>query len=171
LTWELLAAYDLYYLTNQDQGETMNALDLLQTVAIISSILLGAWQVRAHTAQIRSAQFQSFTSSFNELNLLGFSDPGYFQELSNNFDPKTGPTERPYYFLGLAISKFEDVFEQYKIFGTISKEIWEAQAPLLLLYLDIPDGRRWWDNAVGGDIDTVNDEFTLYIDAMLKGNK
>jgi len=31
----------------------LNSLDVLQTVAIISSILLSGWQVRAHTAQIR----------------------------------------------------------------------------------------------------------------------
>lgn len=81
----------------------MNSLDLLQTVAIILSILLSVWQVRAHTAQIRSSQLQSFTDGFNELYLLGFGDPGYYEELSKEYEPKTGPTERPFYFLGLAL--------------------------------------------------------------------
>lgn len=53
----------------------------------------------------------------------------------------------------------------------MSKEFWESQAPLLLLYLDTPYGRGWWKNAIGGDISNVDDEFTLYIDAMLNAKK
>ena len=149
----------------------MNVIDLMQTIAIVSSILLSVWQVRAHTAQIRSAQLQTFADGFNELNLLGFGDPGYFNELSKEYDPKLGPTERPYYFLGLAITKFENAFLQYREYGTMTKEYWESQAPILLLYLDTPYGRGWWNNGTGGEVNTSDDEFTQYIDAMLKGNK
>jgi len=148
----------------------VNALDLLQTVAIISSILLGVWQVRAHTAQLRSSQLQSYTDGFNELNLLGFGTLDHYNELSKEYDPKTGPTERPFYFLGLAVSNFHNAYLQYKEYGSMTKEFWESQAPFLFLYLDTPYGRGWWNNAVGRNVDTVDDEFLLYIDALLKGN-
>ena len=141
----------------------MNAIDLLQTVAIISSILLSVWQVRAHTAQIRSAQLQSFSDGFNELNLLGFENPDFYKELSKEFSSNTMATERSYYLLGLVMTKFENAYLQYKGYGTMTKEYWESQAPAILPYLDTPYGRGWWNNVIGGDINTADDEFTLYL--------
>jgi hypothetical protein len=63
----------------------MNTIDILQTVAIVITILIGIWQVRAHTAQLRLEHSHKLIEGFNELMMIGFNHPERFDELSNPY--------------------------------------------------------------------------------------
>ncbi len=65
----------------------MNTIDLLQTAAIVGSILISIWQVRAHTAQLKLDNTNALYDGFNELNMLGIDHPGLFEELNAPYDP------------------------------------------------------------------------------------
>jgi hypothetical protein len=146
----------------------MSVLDLLQTVAIVFSILLGVWQVRAHMKQLRLDQMHKFYDGFNEFNMIGFNHTDYFAELNEPYNPETATSQRTYWLMGYIYTKFEQTFIQYYEYGTLSKEAWEGVAPMMLLWLRTKFGRGWWDTNIVGGAQSGEDEFVNYMNSLLR---
>lgn len=145
----------------------MNTIDILQTVGIVGSILLGIWQVRAHTAQLRLEHSHKLTEGFNELIMVGFNHPEIFDELSKPYKHKKVVRDRAWWLLAYMSNKFERAFHQYRDYGALSKKTWEEFAPLILIWLQTTYGTGFWEKMTDDFSHTVDKEYIAYINSLL----
>ena len=145
----------------------MNTIDILQTAAIVTTILIGVWQVRAHTAQLRLEHNLKLTESFNELLMIGFNHPELFDDLSNQYIVDKDKSDRKYWFMGYVSNKFENAFKQYRDYGALSKKTWEEFAPLILVWYQTRYGRGYWERMIVEFSHTIDGEYISYINSLL----
>ena len=145
----------------------MNSIDLFQTVGIVGSILLGMWQIRAHTAQLRLDHSQKLTESFNELIMVGFNHPELFGELGNPYNSEEGKSDRKWWLLAYMSNKFENAYKQYRDYGALSRKTWEEFGPLILVWLKTPYGIGFWEEMTGEFSHTVDNEYIAYVNSLL----
>lgn len=142
----------------------MNAIDFLQTIAIVFSILMGVWQIRSQTLESRLSRNNKLYEDFNEINLLGFSNPNMMREFEEPYDPKTAKFTQAFWLMGYIHTKMDQIFEQYHKFGTLSKADWETLSPVYLFWLQTKFGRGWWDSR---SQESHDEEFSKYYEQML----
>lgn len=123
----------------------MNNLDLLQTIAIVVSILMGAWQVRSHTKQLRYDQLTKRMEDFNEMNMIGFTNPDFYPELSEPYDGNTAKSKRAFWMIGYIHNKFWQAYRHHRLFKAQTAEEWNGNAQALVFWFRTPFGRGWWE--------------------------
>lgn len=114
--------------------QNMQQTDIIQTISIIFSILLGAtsiWlvsrQIRIQTKQIKSSVISVITTQVDEINRLLFEYPEVYPDLDKPYLEDLGEKgDRRHHLMHLILNHFEHVFHQHNQFGYIDSSHWKA---------------------------------------------
>jgi hypothetical protein len=149
----------------------MQWIDIIQTIGIISSILIGAitsllvyWQIKAQTKQIKSSTDAMIAAQVDEINRLLFEHPEVFPALEEPY-PVAGLREgdRRYHLMHLILNNFEQVFLQHKHYGYIDSTRWDSwNTRIITAIMKKPYAVGHWE-ALGWQ---YPDEFQKFIEDM-----
>jgi hypothetical protein len=131
----------------------MKWIDIIQTIGIIVSILIGAasslmvfWQIKVQTKQIKSSANSRLATQVDEINRLLFEYPDVFQRLEESYpvDDLGSTHDQRHFLMYLILNNFEQAFLQHKHYGYIDNMRWRFWPRIMTEILNKPYFSGHW---------------------------
>jgi hypothetical protein len=149
----------------QDLG---NLGEFFGAVAVLASLLYLAVQIRQNTRSLRSAAYQSLSTSLSDLALsvaenddlakiwqIGMTDPGRLSEVERL---------RLQAFLTALYRQYQNLYFQ-KRQSLLDEELWQAHRVTIMRHISSPGGADWW--AIARDQHSKG--FVEYVEREVRG--
>lgn len=142
-------------------------IDIVQSIAIIASLIVSIWQMRALNNQLRAATDAALSEKLDSVNRLLFENADLFKDLESDFITVSASQQntRLEFLVAMLFNTFEQAFVQHKKYGYLDREDWMPWKQMLAGYLQKPYINTWWssakheyETAFREHIDTINNQ-------------
>ena len=144
--------------------------ELVGAVAVIGSLIYVAVQIRANTAESKTARTQNLVSSNSEITAHIANNPELTETIRKgmiNFE-SLSPTEQTQFSLIFysIYNQWDFAYHQY-LSGLLDKTFFDKLDHEIPLYTTLPGTAQWWEN----DKDRMSKEFREYVDKRMANHK
>ena len=129
----------------------MPTTDIIQTVGVIFSILLGTAalimnlvQIKALMKQLKSSTSALIATRLDSLNQAEFDHPEVYSQLSKPYDPNDASQYQATLLMDMRLTLYQDVYEQHKHYGLLGKEEYETWLKAMRNTFQTPFARSYW---------------------------